>query len=165
MNYLLCTLITGFIATAVMDLWGVARKPLLGWPVADYRLIGRWISYLPRGKSRHDAISRTPAVDAENAVGWLAHYALGLGFAAAFIGLVGMDWLVRPTALPALAFGVATVLVPFTVLQPAMGLGFAASRAPKPAAARLQSLVTHTVFGLGLYLGGWTAHAFNTPGG
>ncbi|HBC17456.1 MAG TPA: DUF2938 domain-containing protein, partial [Alcanivorax sp.] len=28
---------------------------------------------------------------------------------------------------------------------------------PTPNAARLQSLLTHTVFGLGLYLGGWVS--------
>jgi hypothetical protein len=33
-----------------------------------------------------------------------------------------------------------------------MGLGIAARRAPNPAMARLHSLVTHAVFGLGLYL-------------
>jgi hypothetical protein len=34
----------------------------------------------------------------------------------------------------------------------------AASRTPAPNAARLQSLLTHAVFGLGLYLGGWVSH-------
>ena len=38
------------------------------------------------------------------------------------------------------------------ILQPAMGLGIAARRAPNPAMARLHSLVAHVVFGLGLYL-------------
>ena len=32
-----------------------------------------------------------------------------------------------------------------------MGAGIAASRTPRPNAARLQSLVTHAVFGLGLF--------------
>jgi hypothetical protein len=50
------------------------------------------------------------------------------------------------------------VLFPFLVMQPAMGAGIAASRTRNPGAARLQSLVTHAVFGLGLYTGGWIAH-------
>jgi hypothetical protein len=33
-----------------------------------------------------------------------------------------------------------------------MGGGFAASRSPDPVAARLRSLGSHLVFGLGLYL-------------
>ena len=36
-------------------------------------------------------------------------------------------------------------------MEPGMGAGIAASRTPRPAASRLQSLVTHTIFGIGLY--------------
>ena len=61
-------------------------------------------------------------------------------------------WLERPTLLPALVFGVVTVAMPWLVMQPSFGLGIAASKAPKPAQARLKSLMTHTVFGIGLYL-------------
>jgi hypothetical protein len=46
----------------------------------------------------------------------------------------------------------ATVLFPFLIMQPSLGLGVAASRTPNPMQARLKSLVTHTVFGIGLYL-------------
>jgi hypothetical protein len=45
-----------------------------------------------------------------------------------------------------------TAVAPYFILQPAMGLGLAARRAPNPAMARLHSLVTHAVFGLGLYV-------------
>jgi len=54
--------------------------------------------------------------------------------------------------LPALAFGLVTTLAPFLVMQPAFGFGIAASKTPKPSQARLKSLMTHTVFGRGLYL-------------
>ena len=49
-------------------------------------------------------------------------------------------------------FGVATVVFPLFVLQPALGLGIASSKTSKPAQARLKSLATHVVFGVGLYL-------------
>ena len=39
-------------------------------------------------------------------------------------------------------------------MQPGMGAGIAASRTPRPAAARLHSLVTHAIFGIGLYAAG-----------
>ena len=54
-----------------------------------------------------------------------------------------------PTALG--VFGLATVVFPWGVMQPAMGAGWAASRTPHPWRARLHSLVLHAVFGLGLY--------------
>jgi len=39
-----------------------------------------------------------------------------------------------------------------------MGAGIAACRMPDPNTARLQSLLTHAIFGIGLYLGGWVSH-------
>jgi len=58
---------------------------------------------------------------------------------------------------PALAVGIGTVAAPFFLMQPGMGAGIAASRTPRPNAARLQSLLTHAVFGLGLYVSAWAA--------
>jgi hypothetical protein len=160
MNYL-HWILTGLVATAVMDVWGLVRKPLLGLPAADYRLVGRWVSYFARGKFRHDSIGKAPAAGGELVTGWIAHYLLGLAFAFVFIVMAGPAWIARPTVAPALAFGLVTVLVPAGVMQPAMGLGFAASRTPRPGAARIQSLLTHSVFGFGLYLGGWATHSLN----
>jgi hypothetical protein len=57
----------------------------------------------------------------------------------------------RMTLGPALALGVATLAAPFLLMQPGMGAGIAASRTPRPGSARLHSLITHAVFGLGLY--------------
>jgi len=73
-------------------------------------------------------------------------------YALALVALVSGGWLAHPTLLPALLFGVGTVLVPFLLMQPAFGLGIAASRAPNPTQARLRSLMAHTAFGVGLYV-------------
>jgi hypothetical protein len=84
-------------------------------------------------------------------VGWIAHYTIGVGLALAFLVVVSRDWLVRPALLPAVLWGVGTVVFPLFIMQPALGLGVAASRTPNPTQARVKSLVTHTVFGVGLY--------------
>ena len=44
------------------------------------------------------------------------------------------------------------VAVPLFVMQPAMGLGVAASKTPAPLKNCTRSLVNHAVFGVGLYL-------------
>jgi hypothetical protein len=54
--------------------------------------------------------------------------------------------------MPALLFGIVTVVFPLFIMQPAFGLGIAASKAPNPVQARLRSLMNHVVFGIGLYL-------------
>jgi hypothetical protein len=74
------------------------------------------------------------------------------------LAIFGLDWARHPTLGPALLVGIGTVAAPCLVMQPGMGAGVAASRTPRPGAARLQSLVTHTVFGVGLYAAGWGAH-------
>jgi hypothetical protein len=141
-------------ATALMDLWGILRQRLFGIPNMNYGLVGRWIAWMPRGRFRHERIAATPAVKGEKAIGWAAHYAIGIAFAAALLAIYGIEWARQPSLAPALIVGIATVAAPFLVMQPAMGAGIAASRTPRPNAARLQSLVTHTVFGFGLYAAG-----------
>lgn len=83
------------------------------------------------------------------------HYLTGFAFAALLVGIQGESWLHQPTLAPALMVGIGTVAAPFLLMQPGMGAGFAARRTPNPASARLQSLITHGVFGLGLYAAGW----------
>jgi hypothetical protein len=80
---------------------------------------------------------------------------IGIGFAIIFVAFVGGSWLQHPTLLPALVFGVVTVVAPFFIMQPSFGLGAAASKTSNPAQVRLRSLMNHTVFGIGLYLSGW----------
>jgi uncharacterized membrane protein YagU involved in acid resistance len=85
-------------------------------------------------------------------IGRIAHYMIGIVSALGFVVLVSGDWLARPTLLPALLYGIGTVVLPFFIMQPSFGLGIAASRTPKPAQVRLKSVVTHSVFGAGLYI-------------
>src|SRR5690606_11707280 len=158
MNGLLCLFYIGIGATAVMDLWGLARKPLLGVAPPSYALVGRWIAHMTRGRFRHDSIARSAPVRGEQVIGWTAHYLIGIAFAALLIGIWGSAWVQQPTIGPALAVGTGTVVAPFLLMQPGMGAGIAASRTPRPALARLQSLITHVVFGLGLYAAGQAVH-------
>ena len=72
-------------------------------------------------------------------------------FALVYVVIAPRGWLARPTLLPALLYGIGTVVFPLFILQPSFGLGLAASRTPKPVQARLKSLATHVVFGVGLY--------------
>ena len=152
MQYSIHALLIGAGATLVMDLWGIARTRLLRVPSMSYGLVGRWLAWLPRGRFRHAPIAASPPVRGELLIGWTAHYAIGVAFAAALLAIFGRDWACSPTLGPALIVGIITVAAPFLVMQPGMGAGIAASRAPKPATARLNSLLTHAIFGLGLYL-------------
>lgn len=100
----------------------------------------------------HASIAAAKQKRFECAVGWIAHYAIGVTFAVVFLSFATGSWLLKPTLLPATLFGVGTVLFPFLIMQPSFGLGIAASRTPHPAKARLKSISTHAVFGIGLYI-------------
>ena len=145
----------GIGATLVMDLWAQLLRRILGIPATDWALVGRWFGHLAHGRFAHRSIAQAAAVRGERATGWLAHYAIGVAYAAALFVLAGPEWARHPTLLPALGFGVATVVFPYAVLQPGMGAGFAATKTPRPNRVRLRSLLAHAVFGLGLYGSAW----------
>jgi hypothetical protein len=147
----LAAVLIGLGATLFIDLWALFLRRAVSVRSLDYCLLGRWVLYMPQGTIVHDNIAATPAKPHECKVGWTAHYLIGTGLGLVFVLLASEAWLARPTLLPALAFGIATVLVPFLTLQPSFGLGIAASKTPHPNMARLKSLMTHTVFGVGLY--------------
>ena len=154
MNYAGSTLLIGAGATLATDLWAIARGRLLGVPAPDWGLVGRWFGHMARGRFRHERIATAEPVRGERVIGWTAHYLIGIAYAGMLLAICGVAWARQPTLAPALALGLATVVAPFLLMQPGMGAGVAASRTPRPSSARLQSLVTHAVFGLGLYAAG-----------
>jgi Protein of unknown function (DUF2938) len=151
-DHILGGIAVGIGATLFMDLWNLFLKRTFGIPSLNYCLLGRWLCHMPGGTFRHVSIAAAPRKPFECAFGWIAHYTIGVVFALALVVLTSGAWLARPTLLPALLYGLGTVVFPFFILQPAFGLGLAAAKTPSPMHARLKSLMTHTVFGVGLYL-------------
>ena len=151
-NHILGAIAIGIGATLLMDLWNLFLKRTFNVPSLNYCLLGRWLRHMPEGTFRHASITAAPQKPFECAVGWIAHYTIGVAFALFFVVLTSGAWLARPTLLIALLYGIGTVVFPFFIMQPSLGLGVAASKTPKPMQARLKSLATHTIFGVGLYL-------------
>ena len=143
--------IIGAGGAALMDAWAVVARRLLGVRGLDYALLGRWIGHMGHGRLVHQRIASAPPVRGEAAIGWTAHYAIGITFAFVLLGIWGLAWARSPTVGPAVAVGLGTILAPWLVMQPAMGAGLAGSRTPDPRATRLRNLATHTVYGLGLF--------------
>jgi hypothetical protein len=142
----------GIGASLVMDLWNLFLKRTFSIPSLNYCLLGRWLLHMPGGTFRHSSITNAPQKPFECAAGWIGHYTIGVVFTLVFVVLVSDDWLARPTLLSALLYGLGTVVFPFFVMQPSLGLGIASSKTLNPTQARLKSLATHTVFGIGLYV-------------
>ena len=149
---LICAIFMGLGATLTFDLWGLFLKHAFQITPSNICLVGRWLRYMPAGTFTHSNLGSAPRKSAECTVGWIAHYLIGVTFAVVFVACAGAQWLQRPTLLPAIGFGVVTVLAPFSIMQPAFGLGFAAAKLSNPTPARLRTLMNHTAFGVGLYL-------------
>ncbi len=153
--FFISAILIGLGATLITDLWTLFLKRTFMIAASNYCLVGRWLRTMPEGIFNHSNITSAPQKSAECTVGWIAHYMIGITFTVAFLALAGNHWLLRPTLIPAILFGVVTVSMPFFIMQPAFGLGFAASKTPNPTQARRRSLMNHTAFGVGLYLFGW----------
>jgi hypothetical protein len=151
MDLLIRIALIGIGATIAMDLWTILLKRGFGARTLDYALVGRWLGHMPAGRFVHRSILTAAPIPGERLIGWTAHYAIGIAFAGLLVILFGEGWISRPSLGPALLVGIGTIVVPFFIMQPAFGFGVAASKAPRPWIARLQSLATHTVFGLGLF--------------
>jgi hypothetical protein len=147
------TALIGVGATATMDLGAEVIRRTTGVAPLDYALVARWIGHMRDGQFTHDTIASAAPVTHERELGLAAHYAIGVSLAGLLVA-VRPGWAERPTLGPAMATGLGSTLASFLLMQPAFGMGLAASRTPDPTAARLRGLRTHAIYGLGLYLSG-----------
>ena len=146
-------LVIGVGGTALLDLWNRLLNKSIGQPLPPWHLVGRWFSGLPKGRLVHrQGIASSPAIGGELAIGWIMHYVVGVSFALALLLVWGDGWALAPTFGPALIVGLVTVGAGWFILQPGMGVGVACSGAPNPSLARMNNVVGHIVFALGMYL-------------
>jgi hypothetical protein len=143
----------GIGATLIVDIWSLVLR-LFGITSLDYRYVGRWIACFPKGQFAHRNILGVKPVYGELVIGWAAHYLIGITFAFLLVFIFGKEWIARPMLFPALFVGLITVCAPLFIMQPALGFGVASSKLPHPNVRRLKSLLTHLIYGIGLYVTG-----------
>src|SRR5437764_13574695 len=131
-TYLLSAVVVGLGATLFMDVLALLMKRAFSIPSANYCLVGRWLRHMPGGTFKHASIAAAPQKRSECTVGWIAHYVIGTVYALVLVAVVSGSWLARPTLLPAVLFGIGSVLMPYLIMQPSFGLGVFASRTPNP---------------------------------
>jgi hypothetical protein len=134
-----------------MDIWLIFLK-WIGVQTLNFAFIGRWVGHLFHGRIAHASIGKASPIANETSLGWITHYAVGIAFAFLLTSITGVSWAGAPSLDIALLVGICTVAFPLLVMQPAMGLGVAASKTPTPLKNCIKSLINHSVFGLGLFL-------------
>jgi Protein of unknown function (DUF2938) len=153
----------GIGATLLMEAWAFALRQF-GIPSLNFAFLGRWLGHLPEGKWFHESIGKAAPIRHELLLGWLAHYSIGISFNGLLLAMFGRESARSPSVLPPLAIGMLTVVAPLFILQPALGAGIASSKTPTPIFNSFKSVVTHTVYGFGLYLSALAMDRFYTKG-
>lgn len=141
----------GIGATVVMDIWALVLAQFPGESMPNWAPVGRWFYHLPRGTIFHPDIGTAERYHRESAVGWIGHYAVGILYGIIFLLFMGHNWLAHPTFLPAWIWGIITVAAGWFLLQPGLGMGWAASKTANPTKVRIMNLVAHSFFAVGLY--------------
>jgi hypothetical protein len=142
----------GIGGTVFMDIWAIILHRFFHQSAPNWGPVGRWFWHLPKGKVFHDTIATSSAYDHEVALGWVSHYAVGVAYGI-ILALVAPDgWFAAPSFILPWVIGILTVAAGWFLLQPGLGIGWAASKTPNPAKVRALNLVAHTVFALGMYV-------------
>lgn len=94
LEMVLRTLAIGAGATMLMDAWAALLRRF-GVASLDFALLGRWIGHLREGVWFHDRIASAAPIEGERALGWLAHYSIGIAFAGVLVGTFGLRWRAR----------------------------------------------------------------------
>ncbi|MDJ1017967.1 MAG: DUF2938 domain-containing protein [Paracoccaceae bacterium] len=147
----------GVGGTLAMDVWAWVLNRAAGQPMPNWAMPGRWLAHISRGRVFHDDIGKAEPVGGERGLGWALHYGVGVIYGLLFIFIMGEDWRAEPTFWPVWVFSILTIAAGWFLLQPGMGLGWAASKTPNPWKARVMGLIAHTMFALGMFA---TAVAF-----
>lgn len=147
------SVIAGITACLVMDLFQRILLITTGQTPSDWAVVGRWaFSVIRTARLYQPDIETTDAVRHEQPFGWFVHYAVGIGYAVVYAGLM-QTGLLTASLIDGLLFGITSVLVPWFFFLPVMGKGIMGAHTPAPVRVCLLALANHCVFGLGVAAG------------
>lgn len=153
MDSYLIAFIAGLVGAFFMDLaeFKLARVGYSSGVSAAY--IGRWVNGLLKGRLSHRDISETASVRGEEQIGMAFHFIIGGGVIALlypwFIGVAGLETL-SDHLVTGIVYGLATSVLPWFILMPALGWGWFGSKTPFESEPVIAPLLSHTAYGLGI---------------
>ena len=146
-------ILMGAFATYFMDLLaGFLAKRKIIFPFISPEATGRWILYILRGCFIHKDINKTPALKNEKIWCLISHYLIGIALAGIYLFLELKIPAIRNQLWMPLLFGVLTVVLPWFLMLPGIGIGVMASKSSNKLLIIRTNLINHTNFGLGLFI-------------
>ena len=147
------SVLIGIVATLTMDVLTVAAIKFRLIAPLPPQLIGRWFASVARGQVFHGDIGQVSPFNHEMAFAVPAHYAIGATLALLYLFANSAFGLNPRSLLTALGFALCTNLLPWLLMFPAMGYGWFGTHGPSGTRLFLSSLVTHCLYGIGLWFG------------
>jgi hypothetical protein len=152
-HFLFCSLVAGFAAATAADVGRTLYQLATGFPPVNWSVSGRWFLMVFGGQPYVPNIGAAPTLPNELLAGHIAYYTISMVFAAVYLLSLSLIFKRKPSVRNGLLFGWITMIFPFFVQMPAMGMGILASNTATPVLIMLRTLVHHSSFGLGLALG------------
>ena len=154
-------LVIGIAATVILDIWALVAKRAYDAVPANWALAGRWFAHMKDKRFVHESIADAMPVRGELAIGWLAHYLVGIVYGLLVVAIWSFQEVTYPTlGAPFLIGLVLATCAAWFVMQPGMGLGVTARKTPDPLRVRLRTIVNHVVFSFGLYVSALALHCY-----
>lgn len=147
--------VAGIFATVMLDIWQRVLYAATGIPPTNWGMIGRWFGHMKGGRLMHVAIGDAAPVANEATIGWIMHYLIGLAYGVVYVGLMVAQF-GAPTLLNGFLFGLASVVIPWFLMQPCLGIGIMGAKASNPNIPRYSALAAHCIYGVALYVGSAT---------
>ena len=147
------SLIAGLAAATAADAGRTLYQLATGFPPVNWSVSGRWFLMVLSGQPYVPDIGAAPALPHELLAGHVAYYTISVLFAATYLFALSRTFERKPSLRNGLLFGWITMIFPFFVQMPAMGMGVLALNTEIPGLIMLRTFVHHSSFGIGLALG------------
>lgn len=125
MEIVLAAVLIGVGGSAILDLFSFLMERSFGMPATNWRMVGRWVGHMPRGRFVQPDLKQADAVSGEHAIGWTFHYVIGAGYGLLLVAIWGAGWLQAPSFAPLMILVLALLVLPFFMMMPGMGMGIA----------------------------------------
>jgi hypothetical protein len=152
-HFLFRSLMAGLAAATAADAGRTLYQLATGFPPVNWSVSGRWFLMVLSGQPYVPNIGAAPTLPNELLAGHIAYYTISILFAAVYLLALSQIFKRKPSVRNGLLFGWITMIFPFFVQMPAMGMGILASNTATPVLIMLRTVVHHSSFGIGLALG------------
>jgi hypothetical protein len=145
--------ISGLIATFLFDLFSKSLSYAYGINKPKWHLLGRYFIGYKQKKFFRKFLEEDDEEDNELLWGYAIHYIIGIIYGLFYVCL-NLLFFDSPSLIIAYLVGFITVLGAWCYLMPfAYNLGFFASKSDQQLNILVQNLISHFIFGTGLFIG------------